>query len=93
MMIAGDNINLYDIMLTSKGNISNNFVSFLKEIRYSDMTENVNNKEVNLNYDTNNDLVYDLIIKNRTFATGIIPSWLTTHAKAYKDDAYNKGYN
>lgn len=93
-MIIGDNINITDLMLSSKGTIIN-YVSFLKEINKSDMNDSIYNENIIFDYDLENELVNDLFINNRLFATGYYPIWLnnTTTKKAFKDDSFNKGYN
>lgn len=78
-------------MLTQNGTITN-YVQFLKQIGQADMNNIITRKNLDLNYNTQNDIVYNFKLNDRTVATGTFPD-VDVDGKSYKDDSYSQGYN
>ena len=91
-MTIADNVTNMDLMLTTNGDVFN-YVEYLKKYDISDMNEKIRGRNINVEYNTNNDLVYEFKIRNRVIATENLPDELVEDGKAYVATAYDEAYD
>jgi len=91
-MIIADETNLYDLLLTTNAIIIN-YIDFLKSINKKDMNENVVNQNIILNYNKNNEVVYNFFLEKRNFQTGIFLNDYKINIIDPNSKAFNNGFD